>query len=210
MKLQIPYLFVVFCLVSCQVKSDGSADPAAPRSPAKAAVKKTTVNPKPAVNKTVSATGTSKKNIKKATAKKVLKKARSLRRKAAGIKWQSNVKWQDWANGRQQAADEGKPLCLLIYTNWCPRCRELAPLFRDPSLEALSKKLVMVKQDQDERPAWLNEYVNAGRYVPRILFFGADGQLRSDITSGISKYPYFYTPRSLVVLKASMKRALEK
>ena len=125
-----------------------------------------------------------------------------------GIKWSAPIQWESWADGRARAAKEGKPLCLLIYTNWCPRCRELAPNLNDGELVELSKKFVMVKQDQGERPEWLAQYGQTGSYVPRVLFFGLDGQLKTDITSGNSKYPNYYSPRGIGLLKNSMKKIL--
>lgn len=144
----------------------------------------------------------------KVTKRNVSQKARP-KRKASGkdIKWVDKINWESWAEGRRKAAEEGKALCLVIYTNWCPRCRELAPVFASAEVEAAAKSMIMVRQNQDERPEWLNQYVAQGRYVPRILFFGKDGNLMTDVTSGIKRYPYFYTPRSQRSLLASMKKA---
>jgi len=126
------------------------------------------------------------------------------------IKWESKIKWMSWEEGRAASAAQGKALFLIVYTNWCPRCRELGPVFRDRSVEALSKEMIMVRQNQDEGPQWLSAFTAQGRYVPRILFFGTDGQLRTDLTSGNQRFPYFYTPRSTSVLAANMKKALGK
>jgi thiol:disulfide interchange protein len=126
------------------------------------------------------------------------------------VKWDSKIKWVTWEEGRALSASEGKSLFLVIYTNWCPRCRELGPVFRDAAVEALSKNMIMVRQNQDESPDWLQAYAERGRYIPRILFFGIDGQLRSELTSGNQKFPYFYTQRSTTVLAANMKKATGK
>ncbi|MEE2788073.1 MAG: thioredoxin family protein [Myxococcota bacterium] len=124
-------------------------------------------------------------------------------------KWPAEVEWMAWADGRRKAAAQGRPLMLVVYADWCPRCRELTPIFARPEIAALAKKLVVVKQDQDQRPKWLTGFGEYGGYVPRIFFFGADGQLRTDVTSGNARYPYFYTPRQFESLKRSMTRALE-
>lgn len=111
------------------------------------------------------------------------------------IKWGSDVNWQTWDEGSKLAAKEGKPIVLVVYADWCPRCRELAPVFKTPEIVALTKDLVMVLQDSDAKPAWLKEkYGATGSYVPRILFLNADGTLRTDLTSGNGKYPFYYWP----------------
>ena len=64
----------------------------------------------------------------------------ATRSKAAGrpdIKWVDKLPWQTWEDGRRRAAEEGKVLCLVVYADWCPRCRELAPVFKNPQIEAL-------------------------------------------------------------------------
>ena len=133
------------------------------------------------------------------------KKSRSAGKPVA--KWPSNITWETWESGRQKAAEQGKPLCLVVYADWCPRCRELAPVFGQTDIANLAQKFIMVKQDQDTRPTWLQTYVEHGRYVPRVFFFGVDGQLRSDVTSGHPKFPFFYSSRNPKSLRQSMSRA---
>ena len=148
--------------------------------------------------------------VKKATGKSVPAMQKKKKVRGKPIKWESKIKWMNWEEGRAASAAQGKALFLIVYTNWCPRCRELGPVFRDGSVEALSKEMIMVRQNQDEAPQWLSAFTAQGRYVPRILFFGTDGQLRTDLTSGNQRFPYFYTPRSTSVLATNMKKALGK
>lgn len=139
-----------------------------------------------------------------------LKKPTPGERKAKrAIDWpEQGVEWvEDWAAARARSAETGKPICLVVYADWCPRCKELAPLFAEPDLVTASKGLVMVRQDNDARPDWLQQYAEQGSYVPRIFFFGADGNLRTDITSGHPRYPFFYSSRQKAALVKSMKTA---
>tara|TARA_B100001093_G_C26795715_1_gene1000985 strand:+ start:1245 stop:1850 length:606 start_codon:yes stop_codon:yes gene_type:complete len=142
------------------------------------------------------------------SAKTALKQERIASGKDA--KWDSNLIWRSWSEGRKEAAKTGKPLCLVVFTDWCPKCRKLGPLFQDKNVERLANDVVMVRQNQDEQPEWLNEYIQHGRYVPRIFFFSAAGQLLSDIRSPIDRYPYFYTPNSVSAFRASLKKALSQ
>ncbi|MEZ4466068.1 MAG: thioredoxin family protein [bacterium] len=117
--------------------------------------------------------------------------------------------WLDWEAGLARAQADKKPILLLVYADWCPRCRELTPVFSDPEVLALSKKLVMVRQNSDARPAFLEKFDSLGGYVPRLFFLTPDGSLREDIGSGHPRYPYFYTPGQIDALKAAMRAAVE-
>jgi len=140
-------------------------------------------------------------------AKKAKKKPHTAKRGKPPIKWVDDIDWKGWSEGRALSAESGKPMCLVVYADWCPRCKELAPVFANPEVKALADKLVMVRADNDERPEWLAAYAQHGSYVPRIFFFDAAGQIREDVTSGHPRFPFFYTPRNLAALKASMRKA---
>ncbi len=130
------------------------------------------------------------------------------RKARMAIKWPGGVEWvDDWATARAQSAETGKPICLVVYADWCPRCKELAPMFAEADLVEVSRGLIMVRQDNDARPDWLQAYADQGSYVPRIFFFGKDGNLRTDITSGHPRYPFFYSSRQKSALVKSMKTA---
>lgn len=122
----------------------------------------------------------------------------------------ANVDWQSWEAGLARAKAENKPVVLLVWAHWCPRCRELAPAFGDAELAELSKSVVMVEQNADDRPAWLSEKFDSlyGGYVPRVFFLRPDGTVRTDITSGNPQYPYFYVPQNKGALVESLKKAL--
>lgn len=133
----------------------------------------------------------------------------AAKRGANDIHWDGPVKWNDYAPGLAQATAEKKPILLLVYADWCPRCRELVPAFSDPEVARLAEGLVLIKQNGDLKPDWLAAFDTLGGYVPRLFFLTPDGSLREDITSGHPRYPYFYTPGGLESLKAAMKEALK-
>ena len=208
----------VFILSACQMKEK-------PASKGKVATQHSTQKAKRsleknkdlnAVKKNVSPTRGLKESPaanggKRTTSTNTKKKASSPRKTARSsvknrAKWPTNINWMTWQEGRQKAAEQGKPICLVVYADWCPRCRELAPIFGQDKIAKLSQKFIMIKQDQDKRPDWLGAYQEHGRYVPRVFFFGIDGQLRSDVTSGHPRYPFFYSSRSLSALVRSMSR----
>jgi thiol:disulfide interchange protein len=126
-----------------------------------------------------------------------------------GVEWKGNVAWHTWSEGLSLAARESKPILVLVYADWCPHCRELSPVFADPEIEALAKRLVMVRQNHDDDPSWLQPYNQKyGGYVPRIFFFDSGGKIREDLTSGHPRYPYFYAAEASDLLKRSMRRAI--
>ena len=126
------------------------------------------------------------------------------------IEWPESVAWKTWDEGKRLAQQTNKPILLLVYANWCPHCRELAPVFSDPEVQKLSSQMILIKQDADADAPWLGETVGRlGTYVPRVFFLRPDGTVRADITSGNGRYPYFYTPEGIAALRASMRRAME-
>lgn len=142
--------------------------------------------------------------------KKVTNPKRISSLKRAPIAWDAKAGWLDWDAGVAAAKASKKPICLVLYADWCPRCKELAPVFDEGEIATLSKDMVMIRQNIDERPKWLEPFSSLGNYVPRVFFFDADGNIKDDVTSGHARYPYFYTPAGRKALEASMRKALGK
>ena len=117
-------------------------------------------------------------------------------------------KWFTVEEGLQQAAATDKPAMVVIHKSWCGACKRLGPLFAESSeLLKLSEEFVMINVHDDEEPA-APQYKPYGGYVPRILFFEPNGDVRDDIINrdGNPQYKYFYTSAENVV--SGMKNAL--
>jgi thiol-disulfide isomerase/thioredoxin len=128
---------------------------------------------------------------------------------ANAVAWHGNIEWHEWTDALAIAKRESKPIMVVVYADWCPHCRALGPVFADPDIEAMAKRLVMVRQNHDENPAWLEPYNQKyGAYVPRIFFFDSSGKMRDDLTSGHPRYPYFYAAEQPEFLKQTMRRAI--
>lgn len=126
---------------------------------------------------------------------------------SGGVDWHGNIAWHTWAEALPLAQRESKPIFLLVYADWCPHCRALGSVFSDPEIGELAKRFVMVRQNHDDAPAWLEPYTQKyGGYVPRIFFFDSNGKIREDITSGHPRYPFFYAAEQPEFLKKSMRR----
>ncbi|MGK0360629.1 MAG: thiol-disulfide isomerase/thioredoxin [Bradymonadia bacterium] len=185
--------------------------PIAPASKAgAAAMKADTPASKPAAS--VSKTNGGRPAIvrKKKPNKTVTNPKRISSLKRAPIEWSPAAGWMDWEAGLAAAKISKKPICLVLYADWCPRCKELAPVFESGEIAKLGKGMVMVRQNIDERPKWLEQFGSLGSYVPRVFFFDAEGNIMDDITSAHARYPYFYTPAGRKALETSMRKALEK
>jgi thiol:disulfide interchange protein len=125
-----------------------------------------------------------------------------------GVQWHGSIEWHEWSAARDIANRSSKPIMVVVYADWCPHCRALGPVFADPEVETLSKRFVMVRQNHDDSPAWLEPYNQKfGGYVPRIFFFDQNGKMREDLTSGHPRYPYFYAAEQPEFLKRSMRQA---
>ena len=129
------------------------------------------------------------------------------RRNAPPIGFDGPVAWQTWEAGMAAAQAANRPVMLMVYADWCPKCRALKPGFKDTELVELSKKLVMIKQDSEEKPAWLNTYAEFGSYVPRVLFLNPDGSVRRELTGPNGRYPHFFAIQALGALKDAMRKA---
>ncbi len=126
------------------------------------------------------------------------------------IDFPAGVKWLTWDQAQSIPATKRKPMALLVFAHWCPHCRSLAPAFADKEVVKLSQKLTMVRQDSDEKPAWLKDkFGQYGGYVPRMFILAPDGRVAEEITSGHSRYPYFYQASQIEALKASLRKAAE-
>ena len=124
------------------------------------------------------------------------------------LKWGDKIAWRSWEAAQSIARSQGKSICVVVYAEWCPRCKELAPVFEQPTVTSAAADLVMVHQDQDQPAAWLKEQLGAyGEYVPRVLFLSPDGKVREDLTSGHPRYPHFYAPLVTDQLVANMRAA---
>jgi protein-disulfide reductase (glutathione) len=126
----------------------------------------------------------------------------------SALKWGDKIAWRSWESAQTLARSQAKSICVVVYAEWCARCKELAPVFDEPVVASAAAGLVMVHQDQDQPAAWLKEQLGAyGDYVPRVLFLSPDGKVREDLTSGHPRYPHFYAPMVKDQLVANMRAA---
>ncbi len=178
------FFVLLFALLACHGER---GDAVAERSDARDQARTTTKSEASATNESPAASATSAQT---------------------GLAWGDKIAWHSWDSALRVARSEGKSIGLVVYAEWCNRCKELAPVFTQSDVASAARGLVMVLQDQDENPTWLKEQLGAyGGYVPRVLFLGPDGNVREDLTSGHPRYPHFYSPLVREQLIANMRAA---
>ena len=127
---------------------------------------------------------------------------------APPITWTDKIPWVPFDTALEQARAENKAICVVIYADWCPKCRGLAPAFEGPPITDAAGQVIMVLQDSEERPEWLTQrFGDLGNYVPRVFFLRPDGTLNNDVNSGHAKFPLFYTPGKAQLLADNMRAA---
>lgn len=126
----------------------------------------------------------------------------------SGLAWGDKIAWRSWESAQALARSEGKSIGVVVYAEWCERCKELAPVFEEAAVASAASGLVMVRQDQDQPAPWLKDQLGGyGDYVPRVLFVSPEGKVREDLTSGHPRYPHFYAAMVKDQLIANMRAA---
>ncbi len=124
--------------------------------------------------------------------------------------WNDQIAWRGLEEGLREAKQTGRPLMMVVHTQWCPKCRALKQTFNeDPQVERLSESFVMVHVDQDAEPS-ATLYAPDGTYIPRVVFLDAEGKLDPELSNSnrTSKFRYFYTPQEDLV--GTMREALDR
>ena len=145
--------------------------------------------------------------------------ARRLLAVAALVLLATPVRAHDWNDSRHrlESLDDGlaeakkdKPICLIVYTEWCPHCANYAKIFSDPKIVEKSKSFVMIHVDQDKEKDRAAAYAPDGGYIPRTMFLTSDGTLDKDIHTPRDKFQYFYDEKDPASIGAGMDAALAK
>ena len=122
----------------------------------------------------------------------------------------SGIKWQPYDEGVKLAQKEKKPICLVVFTEWCPHCKNFAQVFHDPKVVEQAKKFVMVHVDKDQNAEVSKKYRPDGDYIPRTFFLKSDGTLDPEITAPREQYKYFYDEKDPAGVLTAMSAAEKK
>lgn len=120
------------------------------------------------------------------------------------------IQWQPWDAGLAAAKKEKKPILLVVFTEWCPHCKNYAGVFHDPKVAEESKKFVMIHVDKDKQPDVSKQYAPDGEYIPRTYFLSSAGKLDESIHAPREKFLYFYDEKNPAGILAAMAEAAKK
>ena len=120
------------------------------------------------------------------------------------------IAWQPYEKGLAAAKSAKKPVCLILYTEWCPHCANYSKVFHDPKVVEQSKKFVMIRLDKDKNAELGKKYAPDGDYIPRTLFLSPTGTLDPDLHAPRDRYMYFYDEKDPASVLAGMDAALKK
>ena len=131
--------------------------------------------------------------------------------RAAAEDWNdAHVKWQSYDAGLAEAKTHKRPICLIVYTTWCPHCTNYSKLFANPDVVKKTEAFVMIRLDGDKQAELSKKYQPDGSYIPRTYFLAPDGTLDPTLTAEREKFKYFYDETNPAGILAGMDRALKK
>jgi hypothetical protein len=130
----------------------------------------------------------------------------------AGADWNdAEIKWLAPAEGLALARRTQMPVCLVIFTTWCPHCAAYSHVFKDPRIVEASRAFVMVRVDADRDEALGRRYALDGEYIPRTFFLDDDdGKPDGDVRAHAGKYAYYYDEDEPGPLLASMRKVASR
>lgn len=121
----------------------------------------------------------------------------------------SEIRWTPYDEAFARAQREHKPVVIVFTAVWCSHCRTYQGVLTNPEVVALSEQLVMVRVDIDQRPDVNARYMNDGGYVPRTMFFRADGTPRPELrAANRTQYVHFLDTTHPSELLGLMRQAL--
>jgi thiol-disulfide isomerase/thioredoxin len=130
---------------------------------------------------------------------------------ASGEGWNdAQIAWQPYDAGLAKAKAEGKPVCLVFFTTWCPHCKNYSQVFEDPRVVERARDFVMIRLNGDQVKEISAKYQPDGAYVPRTYFLSRDGVMDTEIHAPRPRFQYFYDEHEPGSLLAGMKAALAK
>lgn len=79
-----------------------------------------------------------------------------------------HIQWRSYDDALALAKKDRKPICLILFTEWCPHCANYSKVFADPGVVERAERFVMVHVDADRNGDLARQFVFDGGYVPQL------------------------------------------
>src|SRR5260221_2624707 len=126
--------------------------------------------------------------------------------RAIAADWNDDaIRWRPYEEALTEAKQARKPICLVLYTTWCPHCRNYSRVFHARQVVDASRQFVMVRLNADFESGLSQKFAFDGTYIPRTYFLSPDGIPDPRIHAPRGRYKYFYDEYDPASLLAGMR-----
>jgi thiol:disulfide interchange protein len=119
----------------------------------------------------------------------------------------AEIAWQEVGPGIRESSRTGKPVVMLFHASWCTSCKRYRQVWKDEDVVAASKNFVMILVDVDKDPDANGAFSPDGTYVPRTIFYTAEGDVMSDVVGKDREYPHTIDLDDPAELRTLMQKA---
>ena len=119
----------------------------------------------------------------------------------------AEIDWREVGPGIREAGSTGKPVVMLFHASWCSSCKRYREVWKDPGVVAASKSFVMILVDVDQDPNANGAFSPDGTYVPRTIFYTAEGDVMKDVHGKDPEYPHTIDLDDPTELRTLMQKA---
>jgi len=97
-----------------------------------------------------------------------------VEREASTPSTPSSITWLGYEEGIQKGKQEGMPILVDFYADWCPPCKKMdEDTYTDARVIQMSQQFIMVKVNVDDEPMLSNAYKI--KYIPTAVFLDSNG-----------------------------------
>ena len=122
----------------------------------------------------------------------------------------AEIAWREVGPGIREAGRTGKPVVMLFHASWCSSCKRYRAVWKDPGVVAASKSFVMILVDVDKDPDSNGAFSPDGTYVPRTIFYTAEGDVMKNVVGKDPEYPHTIDLDDPSELRTLMQKAAGK
>ncbi len=119
----------------------------------------------------------------------------------------AEIAWRNVGQGIRESTRSGKPVVMVFHAEWCQACRRYREVWKDPGVVAASRDFVMILIDVDERPQDNGAFSPDGTYIPRTIFYSAEGEVMKHVRGKDPEFPHTVDIDDPTELRTLMQKA---